>query len=63
MKTIIINEPELTPDQAWALAQFTKRLTWDGMRACAMNEEETYLIWDAIYQLQTALAVAGFAPR
>lgn len=63
MKTIIINEPELTPDQAWALAQFVKQVDWIGMRAYAVNDEEAYLIRDAIYQLQKTLAWAGFAPR
>lgn len=63
MKTVIISGLELSTDQAWALAQFVKGLSWDGMRACAVNDEEAYQIRDAIYQLQKALAEAGIEPR
>ncbi|CAI1245997.1 Uncharacterised protein [Serratia ficaria] len=54
---------ELTKSQALALAQFVKRVTWSEMRACAIDDDETYEIRDAVYQLQKALAEAGFAPR
>lgn len=54
---------ELTQNQALALAQFVKRLTWSEMRACAIDEDETWVIKDAISELQKALAEAGFSPR
>ncbi|WP_410529622.1 hypothetical protein H0S68_25030 (plasmid) [Serratia sp. AXJ-M] len=54
---------ELSNSQALALAQFVKRLTWSEMRACAIDEDETYEIKDAVNLLQKSLADAGFSPR
>ncbi len=54
---------ELDPDKAEALAQFVKRVTWSEMRACAVDENETYQIRDAINTLQDALADVGYSPR
>lgn len=54
---------ELTQNQALALAQLVKRLTWTEMRACAIDEDETWVIKDAISGLQKALAEVGFNPR
>ncbi|HHL2712873.1 TPA: hypothetical protein ACQ39K_004502 [Yersinia enterocolitica] len=54
---------ELTESQAMALAQFVKRLSWSEMRACAVDEDETYEIKDAVGILQKSLADAGFSPR
>lgn len=54
---------ELTDSQALALAQFVKRLTWSEMRACAVDEDETWVIKDAITELQKSLTDAGFSPR
>lgn len=49
--------------EALALAQFVKRLSWSGMRECAVDEAETYRIRAGIDQLQRALADVGYAPR
>ena len=38
---------ELPGDEAWALAQFVKRVGWTEMRENAESEEETYLIRSA----------------
>ncbi|WP_191939657.1 hypothetical protein IFU37_023355 (plasmid) [Pantoea agglomerans] len=46
-----------------ALAQFVKRLTWSEMRACAVDDDETWVMKDAIQSLQKSLAEAGFSPR
>lgn len=54
---------ELSNSQALALAQFVKRLTCSEMRACAIDEDETYEIKDAVNLLQKSLAEAGFSPR
>ncbi|EPG3455456.1 DUF7706 family protein [Klebsiella pneumoniae] len=40
-----------------------KRLTWTEMRACAISDDETYLMKDAIDKLQKALKEEGYAPR
>lgn len=54
---------ELDDNEAMALAQFVKRLTWSEMRACAVSDDETYLMKDAISKLQKALSEGGYAPR
>ncbi|WP_443256049.1 DUF7706 family protein, partial [Xenorhabdus sp. IM139775] len=37
-----------------ALAQLVKRLSWAEIRACAVNDNEAWLIKDAIGRLQSA---------
>jgi hypothetical protein len=63
MSKIITVPLAINEDEAWALAQFVKRVTWSEMRACAQDEAETELIRAGITSLQTALKDAGFAPR
>jgi len=48
---------------AWALAQFLKRLTFDQARACSVDADEAYRIINASEGLRGALARAGCAPR
>ncbi|EBC1601764.1 TPA: hypothetical protein G8L55_004448 [Salmonella enterica] len=62
MPTVTVTT-ELTDSQAMALAQFVKRLTWSEMRACAVDDDETWVMKDAIQTLQKSLADAGFSPR
>ena len=52
-----------TEAEAWALAQFLKRLGWSEIRQCAVDEEEAHEARDAIEKLQKAMAEAGIAPR
>lgn len=60
METITI---ELDQSQAMALAQFVKRVGWSEFRSNAVNDNEAYLIGDAIARLQSSLAENGYAPR
>lgn len=62
MPTVTVTT-ELTDSQAMALAQFVKRLTWSEMRDCAVDDDETWVMKDAIQALQKSLADAGFSPR
>ena len=55
--------PLENPSQAMALAQFVKRVTWSEIRSCAVDDDEAYLIREAIEALQRALAENGFSPR
>ena len=55
--------PELTEQEAMALAQFVKRVGWQEMRGNAVDDDEAYLIRDAIYKIHNDLAEKGFAPR
>ncbi|EGX8545774.1 hypothetical protein JG964_004547 [Salmonella enterica] len=48
---------------ALALAQFVKRLTWSDLRGCAVDDDEAYVIKDAVDKLQRAMAEEGFSPR
>ncbi|MGH8846858.1 MAG: DUF7706 family protein [Polaromonas sp.] len=54
---------ELDETQALALAQFVKRVTWSEMRACAVDDDEAYLIRAAVDQVARALADKGYDPR
>jgi hypothetical protein len=54
---------ELTEAETWAFAQLLKRLSWAELRACAVDEAETYEARDAVAKLQRAFAEAGIAPR
>lgn len=63
MNAIVTVTTELTQSQALALAQFVKRLTWPEIQACAVDEDETYEMRDAVNLLQKSLAEAGFSPR
>lgn len=56
-------DAQLSDEEALALAQLVKRLTWSDMRGCAVDDAETYTIRDAVGKLQDALARAGYAPR
>ena len=63
MSAIVTVTTELTQSQALALAQFVKRLTWSEIQACAVDEDETYEMRDAVNLLQKSLAEAGFSQR
>ena len=56
----------LPPDEAEALAQFTKRLGFDDCKRLSNRHDgglEAEQMWSAVNKLRTALAEAGFAPR
>lgn len=52
---------ELDDKEALALAQFVKRLTWSDLRGCAVDDDEAYVIKDAVDKLQRAMAEEGVA--
>jgi hypothetical protein len=54
---------ELTDDQAEALAQFVKRVSWYDWRQNAVDDDEAHKMRSAFDQLQKALWRAGFNPR
>jgi len=54
---------ELDEEQAFALAQFVKRVGYAEMRSNAVDDQEAYLIRDAIDRVRIGLTNAGFAPR
>ncbi|WP_214068326.1 DUF7706 family protein [Photorhabdus hainanensis] len=53
----------LSHDEAMALAQLVKRLSWAEIRACAVDDTEAWVIKAAIGRLQSALAYHGYSPR
>lgn len=50
-------------DEAWALAQLLKRLTWDDIRRCSIDDSEAQVARAAIERVQAGLADIGVAPR
>ena len=54
---------ELTQDQAWALAQYLKRIGYTSYRAHASSDAEAWRMQDAGDALRIALANAGVNPR
>lgn len=54
---------QLTPAEAWALAELAKRIGYTEIRAQAASETEAHHMSNSLYKLAGALAVAGVAPR
>jgi hypothetical protein len=54
---------ELTERQAMALAQFVKRVGWTEFRGNAIDNDEAYLIREAVDAVQRELRVQGYSPR
>lgn len=59
----VIIEVDLSDDEALALAQFVKRLTFCDCERRAVSKDETYLMLNATDKVGAALARAGYAPR
>ena len=55
--------PDISKEQTLALAQFVKRVHWDEIRRCAVDDDEANRIVSAIGKLQEALEAEGYAPR
>lgn len=54
---------ELTDQQAWDLAQFLKRVTFEDVRRRAVSEQDTYDMLAAMSVVRKALAEVGYEPR
>lgn len=54
---------DLSPDIAWSLAQFVKRVGWSEIRSNSVDDEEAEMIRAGLEYLRDALALSGFAPR
>lgn len=61
-KTVMVSV-ELTDEEAWAFAQYLKRVGFYDYKSNSENEEQTYLMRDAGFKVQKALADVGYAPR
>lgn len=53
----------LTDAQAWAFAQFLKRVGLDDYKGLSVDVDDAYTMLDAGEKIRTALADAGYAPR
>lgn len=53
----------LPRDQAWALAELCKRISWDTCRGHAADDDEARLMIAATDMLAGALREAGISPR
>jgi transcription elongation factor Elf1 len=54
---------KLTPEQAYALAQFCKRASVSDFQQKAVDGVEAYNMWDSINEVREALQEVGHAPR
>jgi len=54
---------DLSPDLAWSLAQFVKRVGWPEIRSNAVDDEEAEMIRAGLEYLRDALALSGYSPR
>lgn len=53
----------LTRAQAWAFAEFLKRVGLDEFAALAVDQEEALAMLNAAAAIRQELAQAGYAPR
>lgn len=60
---MILIQAELSDDQAWALAEFLKRVGYGDVRPLAVSEKEAYDMIYAGERVRAALAEKGYAPR
>jgi hypothetical protein len=53
----------LSTQQAWAFAQFLKRVSLADYQALAANVDEAYLMLEASEAIRADLRLAGYEPR
>jgi hypothetical protein len=53
----------LNEGESWLIALLFKRITFDGVRECAIDNDETYQMLNAIEKAMKQLADQGMAPR
>lgn len=53
----------LDQDQAEALAQFVKRVSFSQVRESSQSDHEAYLMMDGFCSLRRSLDEAGYSPR
>lgn len=53
----------ITEQEAYAFAQFLKRVQFDDFRRRAVDDEDAYEMQAAAGKIRNALAEAGFSPR
>lgn len=63
MSRKVVLRVEMDGLHAMALAQFLKRVGWQEMRVNAVDEDECYLIHDALHTVEKELNRNGYAPR
>jgi hypothetical protein len=63
MQTTATITVTLTSAQAWAFAEFLKRVGLADYAALAVDQEEAYAMLEAGEAIREALRQAGYAPR
>ena len=53
----------LNESESWLFALFLKRICFDGVRECAVDNDETYEMIRVIENAMKQLAIQGVAPR
>lgn len=59
----VMLQAQLSDEQAWAFAQFLKRLGYTDCRGLAQDDNEAWLMMLAAERVRRALAEVGYAPR
>jgi len=54
---------EMSEDEFFLIAQFIKRVTWEGVRSCAVDKIETEQMICAINEVRHQLEQAGISVR
>lgn len=54
---------KLDVECAQALAQFVKRVGWQAIRDCAVDDDEAYAMRDGLALVREGLQEHGYAPR
>lgn len=63
MEDTITITAALSDRHAWALVQLVKRIGWNEVRINAADDDDAYLMREALSALQKSLAELGYAPR
>jgi hypothetical protein len=53
----------LNESESWLIALFLKRITFDGVRECAADTDETYQMISVIEKAMKQLEGQGMSPR
>jgi len=53
----------ITVNNAWTFAQFLKRITYEGVRECAVDKDEAETMLEIIEDIRGQIAEQGIAPR
>lgn len=63
MITINLEDDGTSNSEAWTFAQLLKRITYEGVRECAVDKPETEYMIRIIERIRSQLDEQGISPR